>query len=133
MPDYPKYKEEYKDFIYERRLSMDDYIRKTKESVVVFNTPSVCECHGWKLAEYLCMGKAIISTPLTREMPATLEHGKHVHFVNSVDEIYDAVVKINSDEHYRKKLQEGARQYYEKWIAPEIVIQRLLKKVGEQL
>ena len=132
MPDYPKYKEEYKDFIYESRLSMDDYIRKTKESVVVFNTPSVCECHGWKLAEYLCMGKAIISTPLTRELPAPLEHGKHVHFVNSVDEIYDAVVKINSDEHYRKQLEEGARDYYEKWIAPEVVIQRLLEKVGEQ-
>lgn len=132
MPDYPKYKEEYKDFIYESRLSMDDYIRKTKESVVVFNTPSVCECHGWKLAEYLCMGKAIISTPLTREMPAPLEHGKHVHFVNSVDEIYDAVVKINSDEHYRKQLEEGAREYYDKWIAPEVVIQRLLEKVGEQ-
>ena len=132
MPDYPKYKEEYKDFIYESRLSMDDYIRKTKESVVVFNTPSVCECHGWKLAEYLCMGKAIISTPLTREIPAPLEHGKHVHFVNSVDEIYDAVVKINSDEHYRKQLEEGAREYYEKWIAPEVVILRLLEKVGEQ-
>ena len=133
MPDYPKYKEEYKDFIYESRLSMDDYIRKTKESVVVFNTPSVCECHGWKLAEYLCMGKAIISTPLTREMPAPLEHGKHVHFVNSPGEIYDAVIKINSDEHYRKQLEEGAREYYEKWIAPEIVIQRLLEKVGERV
>lgn len=133
MPDYPKYKEEYKDFIYESRLSMDDYIRKTKESVVVFNTPSVCECHGWKLAEYLCMGKAIISTPLTREMPAPLEHGKHVHFVNSPEEIYDAVVKINSDEHYRKQLEEGAREYYEKWIAPEVVIQRLLEKVGVQV
>ena len=132
MPDYPKYKEEYKDFIYESRLSMDDYIRKTKESVVVFNTPSVCECHGWKLAEYLCMGKAIISTPLTREMPVPLVHGENVHFVNSVDEIYDAVVKINSDEHYRKQLEEGARKYYNEWIAPEIVILRLLKKVGEQ-
>ena len=132
MPDYPKYKEEYKDFIYESRLSMDDYIRKTKESVVVFNTPSVCECHGWKLAEYLCMGKAIISTPLTREMPVPLEHGKHVHFVNSVDEIYDAVVKINSDEDYRKQLEEGARKYYDQWIAPEVVIQRLLDKVGVQ-
>ena len=43
------------------------------------------------------MGKAIISTPLTREMPSPLVHGKHVHFVNSVEEIYDAVVKINSE------------------------------------
>ena len=133
MPDYPKYKEEYKDFIYESRLSMDDYIRKTKESVVVFNTPSVCECHGWKLAEYLCMGKAIISTPLTREMPSPLEHGKHVHFVNSVEEIYDAVVKINSDEDYRRRLEEGARKYYEDWIAPEVVIQRLLEKMDEKV
>ena len=85
------------------------------------------------LQNIFAWGKLVISTPLTREMPAPLEHGKHVHFVNSVDEIYDAVVKINSDEHYRKKLQEGARQYYVKWIAPEVVIQRLLEKVGEQL
>ena len=66
-------------------------------------------------------------------MPSPLLHSKQVHFVDSANEIYDAVIKINSDEHYRKKLQEGARQYYEKWIAPEIVIQRLLEKVGEQL
>jgi len=128
MPDYPKYKEIYKDFIYDKRLSMDDYIRKTKESVVVFNTPSVCECHGWKLAEYLCMGKAIISTPLTREMPGEgLIHGVNVHFVKTLEEIYDAVVKINTDEGYRKKLEKGAREYYEKWLAPEKVITRILE------
>lgn len=130
MPDYPKYKKEYKDFIYEERLSMDDYIRKTKESVLVFNTPSVCECHGWKLAEYLCMGKAIISSPLTREMPGEgLVHGENVHFVKTTEEIYDAVVKINSDETYRKKLEQGAREYYEKWLAPEVVIKRLIRGI----
>ena len=134
MPDYPFYEEVYKDFIYDKRLSMDDYIKKTKESILVFNTPSVCGCHGWKLGEYLCMGKAIISSPLLREMPGEgLTHGKNIHIVNSPEEIYDAVVKINSDEHYRKQLEEGAREYYEKWIAPEVVIQRLLEKVGVQV
>lgn len=129
MPDYPKYKEIYKDFIYEERLSMDDYIRKTKESALVFNTPSVCECHGWKLAEYLCMGKAIISTPLAREMPGEgLIHGENVHFVNSPEDIYEAIVKINSDEAYRQKLENGARTYYEKWLAPEVVVKRLVEE-----
>ena len=133
MPDYPFYEEVYKDFIYDKRLSMDDYIKKTKESILVFNTPSVCGCHGWKLGEYLCMGKAIISSPLLREMPGEgLIHGKNIHIVNSPEEIYDAVVKINSDEYYRRQLEEGAREYYEKWVAPEVVIQRLLEKVGEQ-
>lgn len=134
MPDYPFYEEVYKDFIYDKRLSMDDYIKKTKESILVFNTPSVCGCHGWKLGEYLCMGKAIISSPLLREMPGEgLTHGKNIHIVNSPEEIYDAVVKINSDAQYRKRLEDGARRYYEKWVAPEIVIQRLLEKVGVQV
>lgn len=126
MPDYPKYKEIYKEFIYDKRLSMDDYIRKTKESVMVFNTPSVCGCHGWKLAEYLCMGKAIVSTPLTRELPAPVVHGENIHFVHSTEEMYQAVVRINTDEAYRRKLERGARAYYEKWLAPEVVIRRLV-------
>ena len=126
-PDYPKYKEEFKDIIYTQRLSLDDYIQKTKESFVVFNTPSVCECHGWKLAEYLCMGKAIISMPLTREMPGEgLVHGENVHFVNSPEEIYDAVLQIKNDSAYRERLEKGARSYYEKWLAPEVVIKRLM-------
>ena len=126
-PDYPKYKEKYGDLIYTKRLSMDDYIQKTKESFVVFNTPSVCECHGWKLAEYLCMGKAIISMPLTREMPGEgLVHGKNVHFVTSPKEIYDAVIQIKDDTTYREKLEKGARDYYEKWLAPEMVVKRLI-------
>lgn len=126
MPDYPKYKETYKDFIYNRRLSMDDYIQKTKKSVMVFNTPSVCGCHGWKLAEYLCMGKAVISTPLSRELPAPLVHGENIHFVKTKEELYDAVVKINTNSAYRKKLEAGARKYYKEWIAPEVAIRRLL-------
>ena len=127
MPDYGRYKVEYKDFIYDSRLSMDDYIMKTKKSFVVFNTPSVCGCHGWKLAEYLCMGKAIISTPLSREMPGEgLVHGKNVHFVNNKDEIYDAVVKIRDDRVYREQLERGAREYYERYLAPEVVMERIL-------
>ena len=129
MPDYPKYKKEYKNFIYEDRLSIDDYIKKTKESILVFNTPSVCECHGWKLAEYLCMGKAIISTPLTRELPEDLVHGENIHFVQRIEDIYNAVVKIKTDDTYRRKLEYGARAYYEKWLAPEIVIKRLIEGI----
>lgn len=132
MPDYPKYLTLYKNFIYKKRISMDTYIKKTKESVLVFNTPSVCGCHGWKLAEYLCMGKAIISTPLTREMPGEgLIHGESIHFVYKPEEIYDAVLKIKNDSIYRLKLEKGAREYYEKWLAPKVVIKRLIESASE--
>lgn len=130
MPDYPLYKETFKDIIYYKRISMDEYIRKTKQSVLVFNTPTVLGCHGWKLAEYLCMGKAIISTPLLRDLPSPLVHGENIHFVKTPEELYDAIVKINTDVAYRKHLEQGAREYYEKWIAPEVVTGRLLNANG---
>lgn len=134
MPDYARYKAEYKDFIYTKRLSMDDYIRKTKKSVFVFNTPSVCECHGWKLAEYLCMGKAIISSPLTRALPGPgLVHGENVHFVSSPDELFPAVCKLKDNEAYRKKLEHGARVYYKTWVAPNAVINQICHRLGIHL
>ena len=55
-----------------------------------------------------------------------LIHGKNVHFVHSPEEIYDAVKSINTNETYRKKLEQGARAYYEQWLAPEVVIGRLV-------
>lgn len=125
MPDYARYKTEYRDFIYTQRLPMDDYIVKTKQSLLVFNTPAVCACHGWKLAEYLCMGKAIISSPLSREMPAPLVHGENIHFVESTDEIYDAIIRIRDDADYRHRLEQGARRYYEEYIEPSRVVERL--------
>ena len=123
FPEYAEYRERYKDFIFEKRLSMDDYILKTKESVMVFNTPSVGGCHGWKLAEYLCMGKAIISTPLSREMPGEgLIHGENIHFIASTEELEEAVAFIKTNVNYRKHLEQGARHYYEEYIAPDKVI-----------
>ena len=59
-----------------------EYLSNTKRSLVVFNTPAVQSCFGWKLGEYLALGKAIISTPLTNTLPSPLVHRKHIHIVN---------------------------------------------------
>ena len=123
----------YKDFLYKKRISMQEYINETKRSFVVFNTPSVAGCHGWKLPEYLCMGKAIISTPLSREMPGEgLVHGENIHIVNSTEEIREAISQIRDDKTYRQRLMEGAKKYYEDYLAPEVVIQRIIDRC-EQL
>ncbi|MCB1037592.1 MAG: hypothetical protein KDD47_27420, partial [Acidobacteria bacterium] len=36
-----------------RRVSIAEYVEKTKRSCAVFNTPAVSGCHGWKLGEFL--------------------------------------------------------------------------------
>ena len=128
MADYPKYLKKYKEWILRKRISPRKYLEGTQSSLCVFNTPTVGMCHGWKLAEYLCMGKAIISTPLTRVMPGEdLVHGRNIHFVNNPQELREAVCKLREDRNYRRQLELGARAYYEQYLAPEVVMGRIIK------
>ncbi len=108
------------------RYSAVDYLGLLKRSAVAFNTPAISSCHGWKLAEYLALGKAIIATPHVRALPAPLEHGVHMHYVDgSRGEIRAAVDRITSDDTYRRRLEKGARDYYLRYLTPTRVIERM--------
>jgi len=108
-------------------LAYPDYVARTRASLVVFNTPAVCGCLGWKLAEFLAFGKAIISTPLHRALPAPLQHGVHLHYVDgSVESIRDALHVLRSKPDYRLALERAARDYYDAYLAPVAVVRRVL-------
>lgn len=101
-------------------LSFPDWIEKTKQSSLVFNTPAFWDCHGWKLGEYLALGKCIISTPLSNDLPFPLEHGVNIHFVDaSESSMKTAVEYILSHPDYRHRLEIGARSYWEKYGNPQ--------------
>jgi glycosyltransferase involved in cell wall biosynthesis len=103
------------------------YIEKTKASCVVFNTPSVHSCHSWKLGEYLALGKAIISLPIIRDLPSPLVHGVHVHYVDGTpDSMREAVMLIREDAAYRARLEANAREYHDRYLAPAVMMKRLL-------
>lgn len=108
-----------------QRLTQKQYVDKLKKSIIAFNTPAVWNCHGWKLGEFLCMGKAIISTPLSNDLPSPLIHGESIHIVNSQQELIEAIQLLNDNIEYRKKIERGARMYYEKYGSPEAAIKLL--------
>lgn len=103
-----------------QRVTFSDWIEKTKRSSLVFNTPAFWDCHGWKLGEYLALGKCIISTPLSNDLPYPLEHGKNIHFVEaSESSMKTAVEYILAHPDYRHRLEKGAREYWEKYGTPQ--------------
>jgi glycosyltransferase involved in cell wall biosynthesis len=106
-------------------FSHREYIDKLRKSILAFNTPAVWNCHGWKLSEFLCLGKAIISTPLSNDLPAPMIHGESVHFIKDMSELPDAILLLNENKEYRSRLEKGAREYYEKYVSPAAVIKLL--------
>ncbi|MBC7523097.1 MAG: hypothetical protein H7239_01450 [Flavobacterium sp.] len=113
-----------------KKMNLLTYICKTQQSLLVFNTPSVEYCHGWKIGEYLCLGKAIISTALSNELPFPLEHGKNIHFVeNNEDDIQKAIQYFIDNPAYVQQLEHGALQYWEQYCKPDKVIELIVAKL----
>ena len=114
----------------EKRVGTMEYVQKSKKSFAVFNTPAVAQCHGWKLGEFLAMGKAIISTPLSRALPEPLVDGRHLMVTDGSQlEIGMALSRLHTDADVRQNLERAARDYYERLLAPDAVINSILDKL----
>jgi len=117
-----------------QRYDHAEWIAKSQRSAVAFNTPAVFEAFSWKLAQFLAMGKAIISTPYPRSLPAPLVHGEHIHFVEgSVESIREAIARICLDDHYRETLEQGARAYYLQYLQPTRAVSRFVCLAEQRL
>lgn len=121
----------FSDFRLAKPVDHGEYLRRTKESAFVFNTPAVHDCLGWKLGEFLALGKAIISTPLGRLMPGDFRSGEQIHIVEDSEEsILAAVDLLHHDLEYRRHLEESARRYWDQYLRPDAVIRVLVNHCG---
>ena len=124
---------EFADMRAPRRYPILEFIAKLQRSAASFIVPGVHDCLTWRLGQSLALGKAIIAAPLAREMPVPLEHGRNVHLVDGSEAaIQDALQKICGDAAYRRQLEREARAYYERYLAPKSVVERLLASVDRE-
>lgn len=104
-----------------RRYPADRCLALTRQSALVFNTPAYWDCHGWKLGEYMALGKAVISTPLSNDLPAPLIHGEQIHLVEEPTRqaLKDSIIQLLDDAAYRHHLGSNLRRYWEQYGTPE--------------
>ena len=97
-----------------KRVPTHECLKKTIASTIVFNTPAYWDCHGWKLGEYMALGKAILSTHLSNDLPAPLINGQHIHYVDvtSPSELQSAIRLLIKDKTYRHELEKNIHQYW---------------------
>lgn len=130
FPKYAEYEKSYKTLLLTKRYSMKEYILKIKRSLLVFNTPSVKGCLGWKLPEYLKMGKVIISTKIENKMPGDFLPGIHYILVSNESEIKRAIQNVKVDSSLQKRLSFKAKEYYDLYLSPEKVIERIISQLN---
>jgi hypothetical protein len=114
-----------------RRYGIEEYVRRTGSSMFVFNSPAVHGCLGWKLGEFLALGKAIISMPLDRVMPGAFDPGEHFVQTDGTAQSLDAAIaRLIDDRKMRDLLEQRARKYYDEYLRPDRVARRILTILG---
>lgn len=104
-----------------------EYLQMVKESAIGIYTRGLGYSPAWKMAEYLAQGMCIVAEPLTTELPAPLENGKHVVYFNSLDECAELCKMLLKDPERRKLLSANARKYYEQHVSPSANVFRMLQ------
>jgi len=61
-------------------------------------------------------------------LPAELKNNEHLVYANDADEIRDALHKIKSNMQFKNKLESQARAYFDEYLAPHSVIEKLTSK-----
>jgi glycosyltransferase involved in cell wall biosynthesis len=116
--------------IIQKRESIQDYVVKTKKSLISFNTPAVLDCHGWKLAEFMASGNAIISTEISRKLPFELINGEHILVTDgSEEDILEKVKMITENQQTRIKLEQCSRAYFNEYLAPDKALGLILARL----
>lgn len=114
--------------------SLETYREKIGRSFVVFNTPAVKQCHGWKLPEFMAWGKAIISIPPVRMFPAPLVDGEHWLLTDgSVEDIEAKIKRLQDDPGLHARLEKNIRAYFDEYISPDAVMRRIIERAGLEI
>lgn len=111
------------------KISLREYLRKTKRSVFAFNNPAVQDCHGWKIAEFMAMGKAVLSYTAVNDVDELMMEYNAVKYVASEENLIQAMHKLIENEDERIAMEIRATEYWENCMSPSAVLTRIFESI----
>ncbi len=113
------------DLILSRKITnRRNYMRIMRESAICIATTGLHQSIGWKFAEYVASGKAIVSEPLKYDVIGDLKSGENYltfsttkECINAVDklllnaELYDSMCKANQTYYYNYQRPDKQMEY----------------------
>lgn len=128
IPDKEQDVSDIEDVLLAERIPYEEYALKLAQSFCAFNTPAYYDCHGWKLAEYIAMGKIILSTTFVNDLPHEMENNTNIIFCdNSIADMQMKIRELIADEQYRTMLKRGVKEYYIEHACPKEVVKDLIE------
>ena len=103
-------------------LDKTTYFSLINNATIVISTNGFGDSIPWKLAEYLKLGKCIVSQKLKHKLPHPLVDDLHFKTFHDIDQCIEICRNLLNNSNKTRELGDNARVYYDKYIDPKIVI-----------
>jgi len=123
-----------------RELVVDDprmsqrrnYLSLVQKSSLVVSSSGLLGSNGWKLGEYIALGKAIVSDPILTKIPGRFEQGTHYEGYSSPEACSRSVLDLLSNRNKIENLAIASKNYYEDYLSPKQMMWNHIKTMTEE-
>jgi hypothetical protein len=113
------------------RVNSEQHRQQLRSSAIAVNCVGLSGSVGWKFAEYLAAGNAIVGQPLEKEFLAPVDEGVHYLPYRSPEECVAQCRKLLASPDLISRMRQANRAYYERWVHPPVHALHLLNRAFE--
>jgi hypothetical protein len=119
--------ERYADLVIpEVQASQEMYLQTLRSFPICVATTGLHGSIGWKLAEYVAFGKAILSETLLYDVPPPFEYERNYLAFKTPPECLGVAVRLIEDAHLRHELMRNNAAYYQSHLRPDALVRNAL-------
>lgn len=105
-----------------------NYLALVKQHPICIASSGLHRSIGWKFAEYLSMGRAIVSEHLHMRLPGDIAPGSHYLQFDSADSCVAAATGLVADPDKRAALIRASHDYYSRHLRPDALVAQSLHR-----
>lgn len=109
-------------------MDRSTYLELLNKAAIVISTNGFGKSVPWKIAEYLKLGKCIVSEKFIHETPEPLIDGIHYQTFNNIGDCIRICKELLLDIEQTKIIGENALDYYNKNVKPKNLIENHLRR-----
>jgi hypothetical protein len=116
------------DALLTRKVSRSEYARQLRTSLISVNTDGLDGSPGFKLAESLAAGAAIVSQPLQFELPAPFQPEVNYLPFDTAEACVRQCRRLIDDGELAARIRSENLRYYERYVRPEALAGNILER-----
>jgi hypothetical protein len=125
----PFTRERYADLIVPpESTSQEGYLRTLRSFPICIASTGLHGSTGWKLAEYIAFGKAVLSEPLVYDLPGRFASGRNYIEFTSPEECVAGAIRLIEDSSLRRQIMGNNAAYYRDYLRPDTLVRNALTR-----